>query len=119
MVDTSQHRDLPLSQIRSPPSLTEERSYENGKPQLPSAKRIQHGLDVEKQILSPPVEAELFFLTSLFIELIDVPSGFTSEGWVCLQVPEKREGNYWSALADDFRTFLLRADSSELALSVV
>jgi hypothetical protein len=29
------------------------------------------GLDVEKQILSPPVEAELFFLTSLFIELID------------------------------------------------
>jgi hypothetical protein len=28
------------------------------------------GLDLEKQIFSPPVEAELFFLTSLFIELM-------------------------------------------------
>ena len=38
------------------------------------------GLDLEKQI-STPVEAELFFLTSLFIELIDLRAGV----WVVLE----------------------------------
>ena len=33
---------------------------------------MESGLDLEKQIPTP-VEAELFFLTSLFMELIDQP----------------------------------------------
>jgi hypothetical protein len=35
---------------------------------------LEGGLDLEKQT-SIPVEAELFFLTSLFIELIDTDFG--------------------------------------------
>jgi hypothetical protein len=35
---------------------------------------MEGGLDLEKQT-SIPVEAELFFLTSLFIELIDLDFG--------------------------------------------
>jgi len=41
----------------------------------PTGPLTDSGLDLEKQILSPPVEAELFFLTSLFIELIDLKKG--------------------------------------------
>jgi hypothetical protein len=46
---------------------------------------MEGGLDLEKQT-SIPVEAELFFLTSLFIELIDTaspidgPTGLQADG---------------------------------------
>ena len=40
---------------------------------------MESGLDLEKQIPTP-VEAELFFLTSLFIELIDPASGALALG---------------------------------------
>jgi hypothetical protein len=42
----------------------------DNKPELLSGEGNYSGLELEKEI-SPPVEAELFFLTSLFIELID------------------------------------------------
>jgi hypothetical protein len=42
----------------------------DNKPKLLSGEGNYSGLDLEKEI-SPPVEAELFFLTSLFIERFD------------------------------------------------
>jgi len=47
----------------------QEKRYENRKAKL-RQRGIYDGLDIENQI-AIPVEAKLFFLTSLFIELID------------------------------------------------
>src|SRR2546428_11160518 len=53
------------------------------KRQNPAAKPVESGLDLEKQI-STPVEAELFFLTSPFIELIERrPGSMHYEGASC------------------------------------
>jgi hypothetical protein len=54
---------------------------------------MEDGLDLEKQT-SIPVEAELFFLTSLFIELIELDSavGFDSSCIHPISIQARREG---------------------------
>src|SRR5579864_8581532 len=68
--DTLNHYGLPLSQTRwrHHPHQEELRRM---KAKTAPARHMESGLDLEKQIPTP-VEAELFFLTSLFIELIDL-----------------------------------------------
>jgi len=68
MVDRFNHPSLLLSQLDGIATCNRE-TYEKPKTK-PAAKPIERGLDLENHI-SNPVEAETFFLTSLFIELIE------------------------------------------------
>ena len=82
MVDTEDTRTrLPSFQTRLASSPSADEPHRDGQHVRAQTSRANReallqtsGLDLEKT-LSSPVEAELFFLTSLFIELIDTEFG--------------------------------------------
>src|SRR6478672_4342804 len=74
MVDTFNDPGLPLSPTRKRTTSSREPMSMDNRP-TSQATRNYSGLDLEEEI-SAPLEAELFFLTSLFIELIDQACSF-------------------------------------------
>ncbi len=93
MVDTEDTRTrLPSFQTRLASSPSADEPHRDGQHVRAQTSRANReallqtsGLDLEKT-LSSPVEAELFFLTSLFIELIDPAGGVLNETGILRQL---------------------------------